>query len=818
MGRLVARGKYLYDGDRKFFARGVSYGPFAPNSRGERYPEPQRARADFAMMRELGVNVLRLYVPAPSWMIDEAASAGLRVMAGIPWPFHMAFLDSRRTAREIRATIRGSVADLRKFGDAIMAYSLGNEIRSDIVRWHGRRAVSGFLAQLYDIGKQLDPEGLFTYSNYPPAEYLDLSFLDFASFNVYLHEETDYRRYLTHLLAISGDRPLILSETGVDTIRHGEGYQAEVLGWQGRAAFEAGLAGFIAFAFTDEWHTGGTEITDWAFGVTTRDRKPKPAFRAIQEVFSGELPGPLPSAPKVSVVVAAYNAAGTIGACLESLGGLNYPDYEVIVVDDGSGDATAAMAAEHDARVMRIDHRGLAAARNAGIDAASGGVIAFIDADARADRDWLYHLVEVLVRRRAAAAGGPNFAPEPSSARAAAMAAAPGLPCEVRAGDDGLSQLCGCNMAIMRTALSAIGGFDPAFTTAGDDVDLSWRLIDHGESLAYASGAVVVHERRATLGAYLAQQRGYGAGEGLLDKSYPARAGAPPKIYGGVSRLGSLIGRARIYYGAFGRGLFQSIYRTPSSPLIELPLSIYWMALSPALLLLGCFNRSLEAIGWAGVAGSIFAAAAGAARTPLDRRYAGPMVRIRLFTLNLLGPAVRSAARERLRWRFDYRSGVGTARMKMKGKVVFAPCAARGGRPIDRVAMIAGVRRAIIKRGAAVAATDGFQSYDLLMMVPPGVRVRLNAIREDGGRIALQWQAEAAPGCAVITCAILLIVLLAAGLTAKAAIVAMIVVAMAAGIFAFGRARRACALIADAAAEASSELGTTLDEWAKKAA
>src|SRR5208282_1975109 len=204
-----------------------------------------------------------------------------------------------------------------------------------------------------------------------------------------------------------------------------------------------------------------------------------------------------------SVVVAAYNAAGTIGACLESLGGLNYPDYEVIVVDDGSGDATAAMAAEHDARVMRIDHRGLAAARNAGIDAASGGVIAFIDADARADRDWLYHLVEVLVRRRAAAAGGPNFAPEPSSARAAAMAAAPGLPCEVRAGDDGLSQLCGCNMAIMRTALSAIGGFDPAFTTAGDDVDLSWRLIDHGESLAYASGAVVVHERRATLGAYL---------------------------------------------------------------------------------------------------------------------------------------------------------------------------------------------------------------------------------------------------------------------------------------------------------------------------
>ncbi|MGO9602018.1 MAG: glycosyltransferase [Candidatus Binataceae bacterium] len=816
MARLAARGKYLYDGDNKFFARGVSYGPFTPNSHGERYPELPRAQADFAMMRELGVNVLRLHVPPPPWMIDEAAGAGLRLMAGIPWPSHMAFLDSRQTAREIRATIRAGVADLRKFAGAIMMYSLGNEIRSDIVRWHGRKAVSRFLAELYDIGKEIDPEGLFTYSNYPSAEYLDLSFLDVASFNVYLHEETDYRRYLTHLLAISGDRPLIISETGVDTIRQGEAHQAEVLRWQGHAAFEMGLSGFIAFAFTDEWYTGGAEITDWAFGLTTRDRKPKPAFSAIKEVFAGELPKPLPSAPRVSVVVAAYNAAATIDGCLRSLTDLNYPDYEVIVVDDGSDDATALIAAESGARVIPIDHRGLGAARNAGIDGASGEVIAFIDADARADRDWLYHLVEVLIRRRAAAAGGPNLAPEPSNAYEAAMAVAPGLPCEVRDGDEGLSQLCGCNMAVRRAALIAIGGFDPAFTAAGDDVDLSWRFIDHGESLAYTSGAVVIHERRSTLGAYLAQQRGYGASEALLEKRYPTREAAPPGIAGGGSRIRSLIGGASIYYGAFGRGLFQSIYRTQSLPLLELPLSIHWIALSALLLPLGCFNHFLEAIGWIGVGSSVVAAALGAARAPLDRRYARPMVR--LFVLNLLGPAVRSAARERLRWRFDYRTDAGVAGTKLRGTAVFAPCPAPGGQPIDSVAIISAVRHAIIKGGAAVAATDGFQSYDLLMMVPPAVRVRLNALREDGGRVALQWRAEAAFGHAVISCAILLIVLLAAGLAATAAIAGTIVVAMAVGIFAFRRARRACALVADSAAEASSELGTTLDEWARKAA
>src|SRR5579859_7988637 len=124
MNRLTARGKYLYDGERKFFARGVSYGPFTPNSRGDEYPEPARTGADFALMRELGVNLVRTYVPPPPWMFELAAKHDLRMMVGLSWPVHLAFLDSPALTREIRKTISDGVLTMRQFGEMIFAYSL----------------------------------------------------------------------------------------------------------------------------------------------------------------------------------------------------------------------------------------------------------------------------------------------------------------------------------------------------------------------------------------------------------------------------------------------------------------------------------------------------------------------------------------------------------------------------------------------------------------------------------------------------------------------------------------------------------------------
>src|SRR5690242_15201317 len=111
MARLSARGKFIFENDRKFFARGVSYGPFAPNSRGERFPEQETALRDLDLMRELGANVIRTYYPPPPWLFEAAAGAGMRFLVGIPWPSHMAFLDSRGTSDEIRTTVRTAISE-----------------------------------------------------------------------------------------------------------------------------------------------------------------------------------------------------------------------------------------------------------------------------------------------------------------------------------------------------------------------------------------------------------------------------------------------------------------------------------------------------------------------------------------------------------------------------------------------------------------------------------------------------------------------------------------------------------------------------------
>src|SRR5439155_1338737 len=127
----------------------------------------------------------------------------------------------------------------------------------------------------------------------------------------------------------------------------------------------------VFFSWTDECYTGEQEVTDWAFGLVTRDRQPKKALHALREKL-GQDDAVLPhrhlnQTPSVSVIVCSYNAGATLRSCLESLGKIDYPKFEIVLVDDGSTDNTAQIAAEFpNVRYVHQPNRGLSVARNTG--------------------------------------------------------------------------------------------------------------------------------------------------------------------------------------------------------------------------------------------------------------------------------------------------------------------------------------------------------------------------------------------------------------------------------------------------------------------
>src|SRR5204862_745152 len=104
---------------------------------------------------------------------------------------------------------------------------------------------------------------------------------------------------------------------------------------------------------------------------------------------------------------------------------------------------------------------------------------------------------------------------------AESAANAPGDPIHVLLSDDDAEHIPGCNMAFRKEALEALGGFDPRFRTAGDDVDVCWRIQERGWTIGFNPAAMVWHHRRGSIRAYWRQQIGYGKAEALLEQKWP---------------------------------------------------------------------------------------------------------------------------------------------------------------------------------------------------------------------------------------------------------------------------------------------------------
>ncbi len=239
-------------------------------------------------------------------------------------------------------------------------------------------------------------------------------------------------------------------------------------------------------------------------------------------------------------------------------------------------------------RVISTPNRGLSHARNLGLAAAIGEIVAYLDDDAYPDPHWFTYLANAFMTSDHAGIGGPNIPPPGDGPLAACVANAPGGPVHVLLSDDVAEHIPGCNMAFRKDRLKAIGGFDPQFRRAGDDVDVCWRLQAQGWTLGFSAPAMVWHHRRNSIRAYLRQQIGYGDAEAMLERKWPEKYNAAGhvswsgRLYGkGLTR--ALAHRARIYHGTWGSAPFQSVYRVSQPGMASVTLMPEWYLLVVAL-------------------------------------------------------------------------------------------------------------------------------------------------------------------------------------------------------------------------------------------
>jgi glycosyltransferase involved in cell wall biosynthesis len=235
------------------------------------------------------------------------------------------------------------------------------------------------------------------------------------------------------------------------------------------------------------------------------------------------MPGEGETIPFVSVVVPVLDGEQTIGSCLTALLNADYPAArrEVLVVDNGSRDRTREVVTRHPVRLLHEPLRGPARARNRGVEAATGDVVAFTDADCLPATSWLAELVKPFADPLVGGVAGsilpfpPQRAAERYAARIRHLAperylARPTFPFAVTA-----------NLAFRRDVFSRIGLFDPRSPRGGESTDFCTRFFRGMEArLELAPRAIVFHRHRSSARELFHQNWGYGRAHAYLYRKY----------------------------------------------------------------------------------------------------------------------------------------------------------------------------------------------------------------------------------------------------------------------------------------------------------
>lgn len=562
--RLKVDGKFFLLDKERVWLSCVTYGPFPS-------PLPDHSK-ELTKIQKAGFLAIRVYEPPSEALLKAALTHGMLIFASVPWCWHQVFLGDG--GQHIIDNAHSQfTAELSKWGHhpAVVGIYIANEIPNDVVRWMGFTETREALDSLIlDLRKQF-PHLLYAYANFPTTEFLEPTEADFTAFNVYLESPSSYTAYLNHLQHVAGDRPLMLSEIGFDSKRNGIDEQKKVCQWLIDLAHYSGAAGASIFAWSDRWRNGDNEVLDWDFGLNDRVGLAKPVLSSLSLPISRP---PLAKVPFFSVIVCVHNGAERVKPFLEFSQQIDYPCYEVLIVDDGSTDHLEELCKIYKkVRYIKQSHSGLSAARNTGAEHAKGDIFAYTDDDCVPDKDWLYWLAIAYNEHSFDLCGGPNLAPYPLDADEAIIASAPGAPSHVMLCNTEAEHIPGCNLTVTRKAFYTIGGFDKRYWVAGDDVDFCWRAEALGLVIGFHGAAFVWHQRRATFYRYFKQQRGYGKAEALLMQNHPNKfnKNLSSKWKGTIYQGGatSVFHGDFVYTGVHGDEPYQPIFSKvmPSRPL-----------------------------------------------------------------------------------------------------------------------------------------------------------------------------------------------------------------------------------------------------------
>jgi len=211
--------------------------------------------------------------------------------------------------------------------------------------------------------------------------------------------------------------------------------------------------------------------------------------------------------PFISVIVPVLNRENDIGRCINSLLALDYPSFEIIVVDNGSTDKTRDIISRYPVKMVVEQKRGAYAARNTGIRLAEGEIIAFTDSDCVVDKDWLKNLVKNYSDEKVGGVGGHLLPYKPDNIIEEFLSFSPlrifhssETVVIQREANRFLSGALGsANMSYRKKVLEEVGGFCEDFTVFCGSYDLCWRIQKTGYEVIYEPRAIAYHKLRGSL-------------------------------------------------------------------------------------------------------------------------------------------------------------------------------------------------------------------------------------------------------------------------------------------------------------------------------